>query len=75
LWLRHLRRLRLRKGIAGAMKAAPKPPVAEGGPAVHESKSCGDTPRSIVFLTPPTPSNFVQTGYIGNKRSETWVTL
>jgi hypothetical protein len=38
------------------MKAALKPPVAEGGPAVHEGESCGDTPNPIVFLTPPTPS-------------------
>jgi hypothetical protein len=39
----------------GAMKAALKPPVAEGGPASYEGY-LGDTPKTLfIFLATPYP--------------------
>jgi hypothetical protein len=36
------------------MMAARKPPIAMGGLPFHEGEFYGDTPKHIVFLTPPT---------------------
>jgi hypothetical protein len=36
------------------MRVARKPPIAMGGLPFHEGEFCGDTPKHIVFLTPPT---------------------
>jgi hypothetical protein len=49
----------------------PQAPVAEGGPEPYEGY-LGDPPKTLfIFLATPYPLRIVQTGEMGNKRSET----